>query len=271
MVSFPICKINLGLHIVGKRNDGYHNLETIFHPIALKDALEIIQADTFSLKVSGIAVDGDPSKNLCVRAYDLLKQKFGLPPVYMHLHKAIPLGAGLGGGSSDGAATLLLLNQKFQLKLSPGELIDLALQLGSDCPFFIINKPCLATGRGEIMQQVDVSVLKGRKIVIVNPGIHVNTGWAFSQITPTPVGQSLSDIIAQPISTWKESLKNDFEEAVFGAHPAIKNIKDELYAQGAAYASMSGSGASVYGIFDKKNVPDFKFPEHYFVHQSDLS
>ena len=270
MISFPICKINLGLHIVGKRNDGYHNLETIFYPIALKDALEIIQADTFSFKATGIAVDGDPAKNLCVRAYDLLKQKFDLPPVYMHLHKAIPLGAGLGGGSSDGAATLLLLNQKFQLKLSPNELIDLALQLGSDCPFFIINKPCIASGRGEMLQHMDVPVLKGHKIVIVNPGIHVNTGWAFSQITPTPVNHSLSDIIAQPISSWKSELKNDFEEAVFEAHPAIKNIKEELYARGALYASMSGSGASVYGIFAKKNVPELHFPEHYFVHQSDL-
>jgi 4-diphosphocytidyl-2-C-methyl-D-erythritol kinase len=270
MIAFPNCKINLGLHIVGKRNDGYHNLETVFYPIALKDALEIIQADEFSFKTTGITVDGDPAKNLCVKAYNLLKQKFDLPPVYMHLHKAIPLGAGLGGGSSDGAATLLLLNQKFQLKLTQNELIDLALQLGSDCPFFIINKPCIASSRGEVLHPVDVPSLKGLRIVIVNPGIHVNTGWAFSQITPTPVSHSLSDIIAQPISTWKDSLKNDFEEAVFAEHPAIKKIKDELYANGALYASMSGSGASVYGIFDKKNILEIKFPEHYFVHQSDL-
>ncbi|MDI3321939.1 4-(cytidine 5'-diphospho)-2-C-methyl-D-erythritol kinase [Pinibacter soli] len=270
MISFPICKINLGLHIVGKRNDGYHNLETIFYPIALNDVLEIIQADTFSFKATGIPVDGDPAKNLCVRAYDLLKQKFDLPPVYMHLHKAIPLGAGLGGGSSDGAATLLLLNQKFQLKLSPGELIDLALQLGSDCPFFIINKPCIASGRGEILQPIDVPALKGLKIIIVNPGIHVNTGWAFSQITPTAISHSLSDIIAQPITTWKNVLKNDFEEAVFAAHPAIKNIKDQLYAQGALYASMSGSGASLFGIFNKNNIAELRLPENYFVHQSDL-
>jgi 4-diphosphocytidyl-2-C-methyl-D-erythritol kinase len=270
MISFPICKINLGLHIVGKRSDGYHNLETIFYPIALKDALEIIQADEFSFKATGIVVDGDPAKNLCVKAYNLLKQKYDLPPVHMHLHKAIPLGAGLGGGSSDGAATLLLLNQKFQLKLSTNELIDLALQLGSDCPFFIISEPCIASGRGEVLQPIAVPALKDFRIVIVNPGIHVNTGWAFSQIKPTPVSHSLSDIIAQPITSWKESLKNDFEEAVFTPYSAIKNIKDELYATGALFASMSGSGASVYGIFDKKVLPDLKFPQHYFVHQSDL-
>lgn len=268
MILFPNCKINLGLHIIGKRADGYHNLETIFYPIALKDALEIIQAETFSFKVTGMPVDGEPEKNLCVKAYNLLKQKFDLPPVYMHLHKAIPLGAGLGGGSSDGATTLLLLDQKFQLKLTTNELIDLSLQLGSDCPFFIINKPCLATGRGEILQALQIETLKDYKIVIVNPGIHINTGWAFSQIRPAPSLQSLQSIIEQPVSEWKHRLKNDFENAVFSAHPEIKAIKDQLYSNGAVYASMSGSGASVYGVFEKDDVVKLEFPDRYFVYQS---
>ncbi len=269
MISFPNCKINLGLTIVGKRNDGFHNLETIFYPIALKDVLEIIQAENFTIKTTGIPIDGNSEKNLCVKAYQLLRQKFDLPPIYMHLHKTIPLGAGLGGGSSDGAAALLLLNQKFQLGLTQNELLDLALQLGSDCPFFILNQPCLATGRGEKLHPLQIPELTGLRIVIINPGIHINTGWAFSQIKTAPASASLQSIISKPVAEWKNTLRNDFEQAVFTTHPEIKIIKEELYNKGALYAAMSGSGASVFGIFEKNAHPSFNFPNHYFIHQSE--
>jgi 4-diphosphocytidyl-2-C-methyl-D-erythritol kinase len=169
----------------------------------------------------------------------------------MHLHKTIPMGAGLGGGSADGAFALQLLNAKFQLQLTQQQLIDYALQLGSDCPFFIINKPCFATGRGEILEPVAVD-LSSYKIAIINPGIHVNTGWAFSQLTPAVPAKSIKQIITQPVQTWKHELKNDFEAAVFAAHPPIKSIKETLYNEGALYAAMSGSGSTVFGIFDKE-------------------
>lgn len=254
MLLFPNCKINLGLHILSKRQDGFHNLETVFYPIALKDALEIIpsQASSVEFTSSGLTVDGTEADNICIKAYHLLKRDFPqLPFIKLHLHKAIPMGAGLGGGSADGAFTLQLLNTKFNLALSVQQLIDYALQLGSDCPFFIINKPCYATGRGELLEGIDIT-LTGYKIVIVNPGIHVNTGWAFSQITPAEPHKKLKKIIAQPIATWKAELINDFENPVFEKYPAIKNIKEELYNKGAVYAAMSGSGSTVYGIFEKE-------------------
>ena len=254
MLLFPNCKINLGLHILNKREDGFHNLETVFYPIALKDALEIIPSPGSSIAFtgSGLTVDGTEADNICIKAYHLLKRDFPqLPFIKLHLYKAIPMGAGLGGGSADGAFTLQLLNKKFNLELSVQQLIDYALQLGSDCPFFIINKPCYATGRGELLEGIDIT-LAGYKIVIVNPGIHVNTGWAFSQITPAEPQKKLKEIIAQPIATWKAELINDFEAPVFEKYPEIKNIKEELYNKGAAYAAMSGSGSTVYGIFEKE-------------------
>ena len=184
MVSFPNCKINLGLNIVNKRNDGYHDFETVFFPIHLKDALEIIEKEKFEFSTSGLPIEGEPEKNLCIKAYQLLKKDFPqLPAVQMHLHKAIPMGAGLGGGSADGAFTLKLLNKKFDLSLSEKQLINYSLQLGSDCPFFILNKPCFATGRGEILEQIDLD-LSEYKILIVHPAIHISTAWAFSTIKP---------------------------------------------------------------------------------------
>jgi 4-diphosphocytidyl-2-C-methyl-D-erythritol kinase len=184
----------------------------------------------------------------------------------MHLHKVIPLGAGLGGGSSDGAFTLQLLNQKFQLGLSAQELMDYALQLGSDCPFFILNEPCIATGRGEILQKISLD-LSAYRWLVVNPGIHVNTGWAFAQLTPQPTSHPLQQILQQPIENWKNFLINDFEQPVFEKFPEIKSIKDRLYEAGALYASMSGSGSTVYGIFPNKPLPAIPFPPHYFVKQ----
>ena len=185
MIVFPNCKINLGLHILGKREDGFHNLETVFYPLLFRDALELIPATNNTTEIeftgSGLAVDGNVSDNLCVKAYYLLKKNFPqLPLVKIHLHKAIPMGAGLGGGSADAAFMLKLLNEKFNLNISTPQLLNYALELGSDCPFFIINKPCIATGRGEILEEIEVD-LSAYKIVLINPGIHINTGWAFSQ------------------------------------------------------------------------------------------
>ena len=269
MVTFPNCKINLGLHILGKREDGFHNLETVFYPIALKDALEVIPATNnatdIEFTVTGLAVDGSVADNLCVKAYHLLKKDFPqLPAVKIHLHKAIPMGAGLGGGSADAAFMLKLLNDKFKLNLSTPKLLNYALQLGSDCPFFIINKPCFATGRGEILEEIKAD-LSAYKIILVNPGIHVNTGWAFSKLTPALPKKSIKEIVRQPVETWKAELKNDFEAPVFAAHPQIKEIKETLYQQGAIYAAMSGSGSTVFGIFEQDAKPELLKERNYFI------
>lgn len=267
MLSFPNCKINLGLHILGKRDDGFHNLETVFYPVPFKDALELIPSTNTGIEftATGLAVDGNAADNLCVKAYHLLKKDFPeIPTIKIHLHKAIPLGAGLGGGSADAAFMLKLLNEKFKLNLSTDQLINYALQLGSDCPFFIINKPCLATGRGEMLEEIAVD-LSAYKIVLINPGIHINTGWAFSNITPAQPARSIKEIIQQPVNTWKDELKNDFESAVFTAHPAIKEIKEALYTQGAVYAAMSGSGSTVFGIFEPNTGPLSLKDSNYFI------
>lgn len=269
MLSFPNCKINLGLHIIEKRADGFHNLETVFYPAACTDALELIPAKGSTSEIiftsTGLHVDGDAANNLCVKAYQLVKKDFPqLPPVKIHLHKAIPMGAGLGGGSADASFMLKLLNEKFHLNLSTDQFINYALQLGSDCPFFIINKPCFASGRGEILEPVGVD-LSAYKILLVNPGIHVNTGWAFSQITPALPAKSIKKIIQQSVDTWKEELKNDFEEPICKAHPAVREIKETLYSNGAIYAAMSGSGSTVFGIFDKQSRFIFPGNENYFI------
>jgi 4-diphosphocytidyl-2-C-methyl-D-erythritol kinase len=254
MLSFPNCKINLGLHILGKREDGFHNLETVFYPLAFKDALELMPLSNSTTDIeftgTGLAVAGNMEDNLCVKAYHLLKKDFPqLPAVKIHLHKAIPMGAGLGGGSADASFMLNMLNEKFKLNLSTPKLLNYALPLGSDCPFFSINKPCFATGRGEILEEIKID-LSAYKIVLINPGIHVNTGWAFSNITPALPAKSVKEIVQQPIETWKAELKNDFEMAVFTVHPQVKEIKESLYQQGAIYAAMSGSGSTVFGIFE---------------------
>lgn len=269
MVVFPNCKINLGLRVLRRRADGFHDLQTVFYPLPLHDALEIVRdpspTDGVRLSLSGLAVAGPADKNICVQAWQLLKSDFPqLPPISMHLHKAIPSGAGLGGGSSDGAATLLLLNRKFGLNLSEETLLGYALRLGSDCPFFIRNQPCLAGGRGEKMEAVDLD-LSAYRIVVVHPAIGVNTGWAFSRIRPAGEAPDLRRLISLPVEEWKDRLVNDFEAVVFEAHPEVKAIKEELYRAGALFASMSGSGSTVYGIFEKDTIPSWQFPEHYFV------
>ncbi|RXK62061.1 4-(cytidine 5'-diphospho)-2-C-methyl-D-erythritol kinase [Lacibacter luteus] len=287
MLSFPNCKINLGLQILNKREDGYHDLATVFYPLPLKDALEVVRRDdgrlttddsktsddspltthesSIDFSSTGLEIAGDQANNLCVKAYHLLKKDFPtLPPVQMHLHKAIPMGAGLGGGSADGAFALKLLNEKFQLNLTDEQLIAYALQLGSDCPFFILNKPCYATGRGELLEPIALD-LSAYRFAIVNPGIHVNTGWAFTQLQLRSDHETWADlrtIIQQPISTWKEQLINDFEEPVSKAHPEIAALKQQLYDAGAVYASMTGSGSTVFGMFERE--PELKFDQTYF-------
>jgi 4-diphosphocytidyl-2-C-methyl-D-erythritol kinase len=269
LILFPNCKINLGLHILRKREDGYHDLQTVFYPLPLQDALEVVRHPSpmtdIEFTASGLTVQGNLSDNICFKAYHLIKQDFpDLPPIKLHLHKTIPMGAGLGGGSADGAFMLLLLNKKFNLGIDEKGLIRYALLLGSDCPFFIKNTPSFATGRGEILEDCPID-LPEYQFVVVNPGIHVPTGWAFSQITPSADRPLLKEIIRLPVENWKEGLTNDFEAPVSQHHPEIATIKQTLYEQGAVYASMSGSGSTVFGIFPKSGEPLFSFPAHYFV------
>ena len=263
MIVFPNGKINLGLHITRKREDGYHDLETIFFPLDIHDILEFIPSKEFSFQSTGIAINGTAHQNLCVKAFQLLKDQFPeLPEVTMHLHKVIPMGAGLGGGSSDGSFALTALNEYFNLGLDKPSLKSLSLQLGSDCPFFIANQPSYAMGRGEILEPVSVD-LSGIYIVLVYPGIVVSTAEAFAGIVPRQPSISLKDRIREPMEKWKDWMVNDFEKTVFHRFPEIAAIKKTLYASGAAYASMTGSGSCCFGIF--RTLPDLHFPDHYEV------
>lgn len=253
MITFPNAKINLGLNIVEKRPDGYHNLETVFYPIPVKDALEFVPsakaATSFSL--SGIEVGGDAESNLVMRALRLLEKDFSIPPIDIFMEKAIPFGAGLGGGSADAAFMLKMLNAEFRLQLSDCQLEAYAAQLGADCAFFIKNKPVFATGIGTVFEPIDFS-LKGYFLVLVKPDIHVSTPLAYSLVRPHAPEFPLKEWLQKPIEEWKGHVVNDFELSVFTKFPAIAAIKDELYRQGALYASMSGSGSSVFGLFDKE-------------------
>ena len=255
MIEFPHCKINLGLSILEKRKDGFHNLETVFYPVGLKDMIEIIPIKKNTQHVpfssSGIAVPGKDSDNLCVKAYHILKNDFPhLSSIQMHLHKVIPMGAGLGGGSSDATAVIQLLNKLFSLQLSKDALLHYTALLGSDCPFFLYEQPCHATGRGEILNALSLS-LKEYQIILIHPSISISTAWAFRQIQPATKNKNIIEIIHQPIHSWKQELINDFEAPILSAHPILQSIKNELYEKGAIYASMSGSGSSFYGIFEK--------------------
>lgn len=255
MVLFPNCKINLGLKILRKREDGYHDLETVFYPLAIKDVLEINRDTQLNFTPYGLPIPGDPAGNLTIKAWQLLRKDFpDLPFVHIHLYKHIPIGAGLGGGSSNGAFTLLLLNQLFNLGLDTSQLLSYAAQLGSDCPFFILNTPSFGGGRGEKLapEQVDLS---GHSIVLLDPKIHVSTAQAFSLCTPAAEGPSIREIIQQPINTWKTQLINDFEAPVFQLHPHLRDLKELLYAHGAVYAALTGSGSGLFGIFEKGKIP----------------
>ena len=260
MLFFPNAKINIGLNITSKREDGYHNLETIFYPIKWCDALEITPSKSLSFKSSGIPIPGDG--NLCLKAYELMKGHYDLEPVDIHLHKNIPIGAGLGGGSSDAAFTLMGLNTIFDLGLDKIELKKIALQLGADCPFFIDNEPSLASGIGEILSPTKLD-LSAYHLFVVKPDIFVSTAEAFSSIIPHIPSKSIQEEVNRPIEDW--TLKNDFEQSIFPQYPDLLEIKNKLIAAGAVYASMSGSGSSIYGIFSEK--PDLHFHNYHLFHQ----
>ncbi len=254
MICFPNCKINLGLFITRKRDDGYHDLETVFYPLqagTLNDVLEVVPAKGEpQLHLTGITVSGEKENNLVWKAYKLLQDKYPkqIPPLDIYLHKTIPMGAGLGGGSADGAYMLRELNDYCNLGLSTQQLAEHALILGSDCPFFIYNTPQFATGRGEVMQPVDIN-LSGYTIQLICPNVHVSTREAFANISPRHAPFALQDIGSLSITEWKNHISNDFEQTVFITHPELAAIKEQLYEHGALYASMTGTGAAVYGIF----------------------
>ena len=255
MICFPNAKINIGLYVTEKRPDGYHNIETLFFPTQLKDVLEIIENKgsdlPFEWSNSGILVDAKPEDNLCVKALMLLKQDYEIPPVKVHLHKVIPFGAGLGGGSADAAFALKALNEMFELGIGTEKLIEYAAQLGADCAFFIHNTPHTATGIGDVLTQFDIN-LKGYHLLLVKPDIHISTPEAYSGIKPKFPEISFTEQLNFPVEAWKDVIKNDFEDSVFPNHPEIKAIKEKMYEEGAVYACMTGSGAAVFGLFRKE-------------------
>jgi 4-diphosphocytidyl-2-C-methyl-D-erythritol kinase len=265
MIAFPPCKINLGLNILSKRQDGFHNIETCSYPIPWTDILEVIPAGETEVTFSGNSIPGRAEQNLCLKAYELIKNDFGIGPVKIHLHKIIPIGAGLGGGSSDAAYTLRLLSNVFELSLTPDQLRKYAAQLGSDCSFFTQDKPQLGSGKGELLHDLDIT-LNGFWLILVKPPTHISTQQAYSGVVPKSPKTTLHEILPLPPSRWKGSLENDFEESIFSIYPEISTIKNQLYAQGAVYASMSGSGSSVFGLFEKpvqlkKSFPNMEYWE----------
>ncbi len=270
MLVFPNAKINLGLNILAKRNDGFHDIATVFYPIGLSDILEISESETGKVEWvnTGLTVDCEAEKNLVVKAYQLLNEQFNLPAVTLHLHKVVPFGAGLGGGSADAAFALVALNAYFSLGLSKAELAAKAACLGSDCAFFVYNEPCVASGRGEILSPIELS-LKGKHILLLTPEVHVSTATAYAGVTPNVPQLLPSEIVKMDISQWKHELKNDFEASVFQKFPELKYWRDKLYDEGAVYASMSGSGSSLFGIFDR-TPPTLEATHHCFVWQGEL-
>lgn len=270
MIQFPNAKINLGLQLVEKRPDGFHNLVSCFYPVQWTDALEILpvpEASTFTL--SGLPVPGEPEANLCWKAYELLRRDFNLPAIQMHLHKVIPMGAGLGGGSSDAVFVLKILNQEFKLGLSAETLEDYARQLGSDCAFFVQNKPVLAVEKGDVFQPIDLD-LTGWHVVLVYPNLAISTAEAYAGVTARQPEQDLRTLLQQEISTWQGRVVNDFEHSLFPKYPVLAQLKEQLYQMGAVYASMSGSGSTVLGLFSENQVKNAPFPPEYSVWQGVL-
>jgi 4-diphosphocytidyl-2-C-methyl-D-erythritol kinase len=274
MLSFPNAKINIGLSITEKRPDGFHNLESCFYPVGWSDVLEIMPAKKLSFKSTGIEIPGNPETNLCLKAYHLVSQDFKLPPVMIHLHKIVPIGAGLGGGSADCAFTIKTLNDLFELNMSVETMENYARQLGSDCAFFIQNKPKFCFGKGDEFEDINID-LSNKFIVLVNPNIHISTAEAYSGInltpSPSPVERgvtssdfsplnrrgaggevNLKEILQKPVNQWVDVVKNDFEKHLLPKYPAIETIKNSLYTHGAEYASMTGSGSTVFGIFNQE-------------------
>lgn len=253
MIVFPNCKINLGLFVTEKRIDGFHNIESIFLPIEWSDVLEINFADgrEFSLESTGRTIDAPMQENIIYKAFQLMKTKYDIPNLAVHLLKQLPTGAGLGGGSADGAFAIKAINEICHLNLDTNEMENLAAQLGSDCPFFIRNTPCLVKGRGEILQPIDVD-LTDYYVGLIHPGIHVSTPQAYSKIKPQAATFDLNEIMSVPVEEWQHVLRNDFELPVFSMFSIISDIKEEMYNEGAIYASMSGSGSAVFGLFKQK-------------------
>ena len=258
VLTFPSCKINLGLRITEKRPDGYHNLQSCFYPVGWSDVLEAVPATDFSFSSSGLPIPGDADKNLCVRAYELLKADHNLPPVQIHLHKIVPIGAGLGGGSADAGFMLTLLNEQFTLGLSVSILEDYARKLGSDCAFFIQNRPLYCTEKGDVFSEI-VADLNGYYILLVYPNLAISTAEAYAGVRPRQPEIALYDQLKQPIDTWRTTVHNDFEESLFPKYPILNQIKQDLYEAGAVFASMSGSGSTVYGIFNAPIVVPNQF------------
>lgn len=257
MITFPNAKINLGLNIVERRPDGYHNLETVFYPImGLTDVLEIVPATTTRLHCYGRTVDCPEEKNLVMKACRLMQREAGVPEVDMHLYKHIPDGAGLGGGSSDAAHAMLMLNQMFGLGIGRERLAQMAATLGADCPFFIYNKPVMATGIGDVFSPASVG-LGGYTLLLVKPEVSVPTAVAYSRVSPQPSQSRLTQQLSLPVEQWQAAgVRNQFEPSVFAAYPQLAAIKSELARSGALYASMSGSGSSIFGIFDNVNLAE---------------
>jgi len=261
MVLFPNAKINLGLHVTGRREDGFHNIETVFLPVPLKDVLEMVKAEDqqFAFTLSGIGIPADGAENLCIKAWKILQKDFDLPPVKIHLHKNIPTGAGLGGGSSDGAYMIRLINSYFSLEITDEQMEDFARQLGSDCAFFIRNRPVFATGKGDEFSPIEVKIAN-KFLLIVKPPFGVSTSEAYAGIRPSKTALDLRDSILLPITDWRNKIVNDFEITVFKKHPEIAEIKARMYDLGALFSLMSGSGSAVYALFNRKIDPTGHFP-----------
>lgn len=262
MLTFPHAKINLGLHVVSKRADGFHNLVTCFYPFPWTDALEILPSKKVRFTQTGLSIPGGADNNLCLKAYNTLRKDFRIPPAQLHLHKVIPTGAGLGGGSSDAAFTIKILNDIFSLALPENKMMEYAAKIGSDCPFFIQEKPVLAKGTGNIFENIDLT-LKGYFLVVINPKIHITTAEAYGEIEPKAPDIALKDILALSPQEWRGTLRNDFEIPLFEKFPELESIKQQLYEMGAVYASMSGSGSSMYALFEAKTEVRSIFPQHY--------
>lgn len=267
MIVFPNAKINIGLNVVSRRADGYHNLETIFYPVSVCDALEMVESDQIQFTASGIEIDGPPEDNLVLKAYRLLQSEFKLPPVHFHLHKNVPFGAGLGGGSADAAFALKMLNNHFGLNLNDADLENFAAKIGADCPFFIRNKPVFAEGIGNEFQNIEID-LSEYHIIILKPPFSVSTAEAYRNIVPAKPKFSLPEITRTAICDWKYLVINDFEKSVFPKYPQIAELKELLYDLGASFASMSGSGSAVFGIFRHLPVlPEKKIPAGVFIYR----
>ncbi|MDX2189107.1 MAG: 4-(cytidine 5'-diphospho)-2-C-methyl-D-erythritol kinase [Bacteroidota bacterium] len=270
MILFSNSKINIGLNIINKREDGYHNIETCFAPIGWSDILEIIPSDKLIFSTTGIPIPGNTNENLCLKAYYIIARNYKIPPVKIHLHKIVPIGAGLGGGSSNAAFVLKGLNQMFELGIKEPQLIEYASTMGSDCAFFVKNKLQFATGKGDDFSDLSVNVGK-KYLTLIYPNFHISTPEAYKGCEPRGNSYNLSLNILQPISEWRNLIQNDFEKTILLKYPVLQNIKNELYKKGAIYASMSGSGSTMFGVFEfEPNIDDF-ISDNYLVWKEQIT